>query len=146
MSVTVTSERVPGYRTVGWREWEKANPVKAAAVRRAARAKWKAKNPGKTEAAIREWAAKNRRKIFGYAILRKYGLSLPQWDALLVAHCGRCAICARPMPIDINVDHDHATGRVRGLLCTPCNISVGHVEKIRRLNLAQAITAYLGAT
>lgn len=54
----------------------------------------------------------------------RYGLSLADYDALLIRQGGGCAICGTPS--DLHVDHDHATGRVRGLLCRGCNIGVGH--------------------
>ena len=55
---------------------------------------------------------------------RKYGLTLDDFDVLLASQGGGCAICGKPEPD--NVDHDHVTGRVRGILCWNCNIGVGH--------------------
>lgn len=63
-------------------------------------------------------------------VLRKYGLTIADYDAMLSAQHGRCAICARTNSGDsrghrYHVDHCHATGRVRGLLCSNCNLGIG---------------------
>lgn len=50
------------------------------------------------------------------------GLSLEEYDALLAAQGGGCAICGNPPKTRrLDVDHDHRTGKVRGLLCHRCN-------------------------
>lgn len=55
-------------------------------------------------------------------IERTYDLTAVQYSALLELQDGRCAICrARPRSQRLSVDHDHRTGRVRGLLCSRCN-------------------------
>lgn len=68
--------------------------------------------------------------------LRKYGLTLAQYDAVLAAQFGCCAICERPFAESVRVacvDHDHRTRTVRGLLCVYCNRWV-----LGRLGAAQA--------
>lgn len=51
-----------------------------------------------------------------------YGLAPGDYERLLEAQGGRCAICrARPRSKRLAVDHDHKTGAVRGLLCSRCN-------------------------
>jgi hypothetical protein len=57
----------------------------------------------------------------------KYGLTLGDWHAMLIDQSGRCEICGDPMIGSRNlcVDHCHRTGRVRSLLCTPCNAGLG---------------------
>lgn len=57
---------------------------------------------------------------------RKYGLTLEAFDDLLASQGGGCAICGKP-DVD-NVDHDHVTGGVRGILCWNCNIAIGQFE------------------
>lgn len=55
---------------------------------------------------------------------RTYGITLAQYDLMLEAQGGRCAICPRTAescPTRLHVDHDHKTGLVRGLLCWWCN-------------------------
>lgn len=68
--------------------------------------------------------------------LGRYGMTVEQYDALFAEQGGRCAACGEPEwiksrngePFKLAVDHDHATGRVRGLLCATCNRVVGHLE------------------
>lgn len=62
--------------------------------------------------------------------LRKnFGLSREDFEHLVDEHAGRCAICFRQptgMPGDhLSVDHNHVTGKIRGLLCTSCNLLLG---------------------
>jgi hypothetical protein len=55
-------------------------------------------------------------------VAKTYGLTGNDYGALLERQGGRCAICrARPKSKRLAVDHDHATGAVRGLLCSRCN-------------------------
>ena len=63
-------------------------------------------------------------------VSRTYGIPRGEYERLLQAQDGRCAICTRrPRARRLAVDHDHHTGRVRGLLCYTCNKFVlGFVE------------------
>lgn len=61
----------------------------------------------------------------------KYGMTLEQFDALLVEQGGRCAICRTDDPGKKgiwHIDHCHGSGVVRGLLCSPCNTGLGHFK------------------
>jgi hypothetical protein len=71
-----------------------------------------------------------------------YKLTPAQYSALLQAQGGLCAICAKgPKPgTRLCIDHCHATGVVRALLCTVCNLMVGVYERHHR-----AAAAYLSA-
>lgn len=63
--------------------------------------------------------------------LKRYGLTPGQFDARLVEQGGRCKICGTtevPARGSFCVDHDHATGVVRGLLCAECNKGLGQFK------------------
>jgi hypothetical protein len=64
--------------------------------------------------------------------LRKYGLAEAEWHAMLAAQGGLCAICRTDTPGGRgerwHIDHDHATNRVRGLLCHNCNVGIGNFQ------------------
>lgn len=64
-------------------------------------------------------------------LLLKYGITPEDYDAIFSSQRGRCAICGRHQSDLIKalfVDHDHQTGRVRGLLCYKCNTAIGQIE------------------
>ncbi len=71
--------------------------------------------------------------------LKKYGLTLEQYQAMDAAQGSKCAICEKPFVTSGQVDHCHATKRVRGLLCIPCNLGLGHLQEDPTI-LANAIS------
>ena len=74
----------------------------------------------------REQRAVVRRRA---VLKREYGMTIADYDALLVQQDGRCAICGvQPTLKRLAVDHDHATGRIRGLLCDNCNQALGKLK------------------
>ena len=57
-------------------------------------------------------------------LLKKYGITLKQYNAKLKEQGGKCAICKKPakqFSRSLATDHNHKSGRVRGLLCFYCN-------------------------
>jgi hypothetical protein len=67
----------------------------------------------------------------------KYGITMQDYTRMLQEQNGVCAICKQPEsrvhPVTKNlrqlaVDHDHKTGKIRGLLCNRCNILLGFIE------------------
>ena len=70
------------------------------------------------------WHAQHGREC---RLRRLYDLTLVEYDAILSTQGGGCAICgaAPKQNRRLAVDHDHDTGRVRGLLCDACNPGLG---------------------
>lgn len=87
-----------------------------------------------------EAAAKASRKWW---LKKKYGLTLEQYDQMLSDQGGGCAICggkeSRGYQVNFHVDHDHATGAVRGLLCAPCNTAIGLLQDDHEVVLRAAL-------
>lgn len=63
---------------------------------------------------------------------KKWGISVSQYCALEQAQNNKCAICKQPQSgigkQRLCIDHNHTTGKVRGLLCDPCNKMLGHIK------------------
>ena len=65
-----------------------------------------------------------------WKLKQRYGITLEDYECMQTAQGGTCAICDSPPEPDkvLVVDHDHATDKVRGLLCRRCNISLGAID------------------
>lgn len=105
-------------------------------------AAWRSNNAEHNRKYQREWQRREDRRARARAahIKRKFGLTPEEFEAMVAEQQGLCAICQKPpvgkrrqqddfdgepelRPLDI--DHDPKTGRVRGLLCNPCNQAIG---------------------
>ena len=65
---------------------------------------------------------------------RRYGITSEEYDALLESQGGGCALCGattngKQATRSLHVDHDHQTGRVRGILCGPCNQGLHAIDR-----------------
>lgn len=66
----------------------------------------------------------------GYNLRLRHGLSQEDYNAILEDQDFRCKICdSLPKRVPLAVDHDHVTGKIRGLLCIQCNTTLGRIEK-----------------
>lgn len=84
----------------------------------------------KSECCRAAYNAKHPGIGYDYALIRDYGISRARFIELLDIQCNRCLICGRDN-VKLVVDHDHETGRVRGLLCKSCNGGLGVYEKYK---------------
>ena len=76
-----------------------------------------------------------------YMRLRRYSFTKEQLVELWERQERKCAICSTPILLDAPIDHDHETGKVRGLLCHKCNRGLGQFED--SLVLLQKAIVYL---
>lgn len=76
--------------------------------------------------------AGNKLRAWENKIKRSYGLTAEKYEAMLAAQGMKCAICmsivSRSSSKKLFVDHCHASGKVRGLLCGNCNSLLGHAK------------------
>ena len=114
--------------------------------------RWQKNNPERVRANVKRWQRKNRPQLRAYAkawrktwapeyrekvlaaqraaaFKRRYDLTQEQYEVMLQNQDGHCALCPSTPSQErynrLNVDHDHQTDRLRGLLCTPCNHALG---------------------
>lgn len=69
--------------------------------------------------------AKRRKRNSKNHYQRMYGLTVEQVRTMKAQPCDICGEHKAKM----NIDHDHKTGRVRGVLCNPCNLMLGYLER-----------------
>jgi len=75
----------------------------------------------------------NLNKTRETSLQRMYGITVEDYDTLLKEQSGKCAVCGSENPgrhdaKNFAIDHDHDTGKIRGLLCQGCNIGIGHLD------------------
>lgn len=95
-----------------------------------AKRKYRASQKGKTSAKRYQEQTKEQRKwqMRNYNLKKEYGISLIDYYRMQIAQDNKCAICGvghNEIPKSFAVDHCHETGKVRGLLCFPCNSALG---------------------
>lgn len=110
------------------------------------KARWRASNRGRVSSQKRASyerhrdkylfymrSTERREKWFRWKLKRQFGITPEDFERLMEAQGGCCAICGKP-PEETNnhpqkhrlhIDHCHKTGKVRGLLCNTCNVGLG---------------------
>ena len=91
------------------------------------------KNREKCIAQSREYKRTHKEQIKEYdkkhSLRYHYGLSIIEFNNILLAQNNRCAICNEPLDLqnskNVHIDHDHKTGKIRGILCQKCNLAIG---------------------
>jgi hypothetical protein len=87
---------------------------------------WRKANPDKVRASVEKYKEQQKHT----ARKRRYGITKEQYEELLIKQESRCAICSTDKVgrnhTSFHVDHNHDTGKVRGLLCDKCNRGLGY--------------------
>lgn len=96
---------------------------------------WRQANPERVKQNNKRWRKQNpqRAKYLNrrFVLKTQYGLSIEQFESLNASQDGCCKICGRSPYGEnkfLSVDHDHESGKVRGLLCRNCNTMIGGAE------------------
>jgi hypothetical protein len=107
---------------------------------------WNAAHPDRVKATRKAATIRRRATDRDLHLRRTFGLSTEEYLSILKAQGGGCAVCGREPRKDraLHVDHDHATGDVRGLLCFRCIAGLGQFREDPE-RLADAVAYLAGA-
>lgn len=131
-----------GYDSSKYKAWYALNSHK----KRAYSLKYYATHREEKIAYAKAKRAANPREWVKSHLKRLYGTDVETVERLIEAQGNKCAICKvsfvrEKKALKPHIDHDHRTGIVRGILCSGCNVALGHLEKPGFLNTA---LKYLG--
>ena len=92
-------------------------------------------NALKLKKQVEAWKQANPRAMQEHN-LKRYGLTLAQYDEMVAKQDNKCSICGNPEKSkdkngnirNLCVDHNHLTNKIRGLLCSNCNNAIGHLK------------------
>lgn len=139
--------KTPAKKLEQVRRWRANNLERAREISRNSRNR----NPEKARERARLWHVNNRERHLAYMARRRkensravlssklkaaFGISLEQYEAIASKQNHCCAICGTPqveLRRKMAVDHDHETGKVRGLLCNNCNVGLGNFRDSEQL-------------
>ena len=115
------------------RKWREKNKERLRLEHQARRAK----DPERDKAIKQKYREANKDKRTNYELVKKYGITLEEYNQMSAAQNNVCDICKEPETrrhqngtlCRLAVDHDHFTGKVRGLLCWRCNSAMGSFEE-----------------
>lgn len=139
-----SKEKIIGYRRKYYQENREA--ILAKAKKKAA--SYYKKNKEKVKNNVKRWRENNPGKTKELQIRRKYGLSMQEYSNLIEKQqfqCAACGIGLKDLPgSEIQIDHCHNTGNIRGILCGRCNRALGLLndDPIKTQKLADYIKKY----
>lgn len=128
------------------KKWYQANREKV----RQQQKEYYFKNAERLRKKAKKWRKNNKEAKKNSELQNKYGISVEQFNVMLVEQNGVCAICEQvEQSIDprtntvrtLAVDHCHVTGRIRGLLCSHCNRAVGLLKE--NIKVMKSMISYL---
>lgn len=97
--------------------------------------KWREKNKEKIRENQRKYYRNDKKKYRENRIKNLFGITLKDYNEMLKKQNGRCAICGTKKVgrnqynnRSLGIDHDHKTGKIRGLLCNNCNTTLGFLK------------------
>jgi len=103
---------------------------------------YRIRNKEKRKQYSKDHHAKNPDARRSMVYKKLYGITVENYNEMLIKQNDVCAVCKQPETIVHNItkepkrlaiDHDHNTGQVRGLLCHRCNVFLGNYEELKHL-------------
>ena len=101
-------------------------------------------NKPERKKAMREYYLKNKEMWRDKGLQKRYGITLNEYNTMLKKQNNCCFICKEhksKQKKHLNVDHNHKTGKVRALLCTTCNTSLGLIKE--NISVAKTMIKYI---
>jgi hypothetical protein len=138
----LSEDKKEEHRSRARKRYATRNEVKKEADRNAWKKEYKAKK--ESDPKLKEKQAKYRENAKGkgwqrtHYLKKTYGMTVKEYDAMFIAQGNACAICKSVNPsakVGWHIDHDHSTGKVRGILCRFCNIMLGNARDNAELML-----------
>jgi hypothetical protein len=121
--------------------WRQANKEYA----KQAKKEWDAENKDRRKEYDKNFKTKNPDYFKNKHLESTYGIPIEEYDRMLHNQRGRCAVCGKHAEEThrkrLFVDHSHATGKIRALLCQQCNTALGMVKE--DTDILFALVAYL---
>jgi len=109
--------------------WSRNNPEKVLAKAK----RYRDNNIDDCRKRNKEWYDLNKHRVKDRTLKRKYGISLDEFNEMLNLQGRHCALCPAIPEGQKNgtlvVDHCHVTGKIRSLLCNPCNTAIGLLKE-----------------
>lgn len=97
--------------------------------------RWRLNNPETHRARGRRWTRKNPEKAKAMYVRSDHGISMDEFQKMHDSQKGLCKVCSKPERAiyrgktrSLCIDHNHKTGKIRGLLCHRCNVALGLLE------------------
>ena len=92
--------------------------------------RWNEKNPEKRKKIARDSYHRRKEQYVAYRRHYRTGCDLETYNQRWAEQNGLCAICGSPpFRKHLDADHDHLTGKIRGLLCNRCNTALGNFQE-----------------
>jgi hypothetical protein len=124
MSAYNSSKEVTDKKREDIKQWRQNNKEKVKEQKKRHYEKY----PERIKQRSKDWYHNNKDRYRNGAMLRKYGITLDEYNSLREQQSYKCALCGKHEDENhqgLVVDHSHVTGKVRKLLCTSCNVGLG---------------------
>ena len=116
------------------KKWRKDNKKKISENNE----KYRKNNKEKIAEQARKRYKENAPKELDRIRLKRYGITGDEYRNILKKQGEKCPICNHDMTKNLSVDHNHLTGKIRGIICNKCNLAIGHADDSPSRLLAMA--------